>query len=54
MLPEGVLRPGGRVEGLVAFERMPDDVPRAALHLLLVDATTGAVFGRLEAPVALR
>ena len=31
MLPDGVLLPGGRVVGLVAFERMPDDVPRATL-----------------------
>lgn len=58
-LPEGVLLPGGQVEGLVYFERVPDDLdsllgsePEPHLELVydLVDARTDERFGRLRIP----
>lgn len=39
-LPEGVVRPGGRVEGFVYFERVPDDVERLVFSATLQDANS--------------
>lgn len=58
-LPEGVLEPGGYVEGLVYFERVPDDLdslfsstpqPHIELVLDLVDASDHTALGRLRIP----
>lgn len=48
-IPEGVIMPGGSVQGYVYFERVdPDDANMATLQYTLVDAKTGEAFGDVE------
>jgi hypothetical protein len=49
-LPEGVLRPGGRVSGFVYFQNVPDPIDRVVFKADLVDAETGEQFGTIEIP----
>ena len=49
-LPEGVLEPGGRVEGWVYFEKVPEELPRVVLRTDLENARTGRTFGELRVP----
>lgn len=49
-LPEGVLEPGGRVEGWIYFERLPDEVRQAQLRVDLDDARTGRTLNEVRVP----
>lgn len=50
VLPEGVLDPGGRVEGFLYFERVDPDLPRVRFRADLVSARDGDVFGEISIP----
>jgi hypothetical protein len=50
VLPEGVLDPGGRVEGFLYFERVDPDTPRVRFRADLVNANTGEEFGEVSIP----
>ncbi len=50
-LPEGVLEPGGHVEGWVYFQRATDRADRLALTWTLVDARTGQPLGQAAVPL---
>lgn len=50
-MPEGVIDPGGRLEGFVYFEHVEDPKSkRVDLQIDLIDADSGARFGRVEVP----
>lgn len=49
-LPEGVLRPGGRVQGFVYFPGVGDDIERVSLRADLMNANTGAMVTTLAIP----
>lgn len=52
-LPEGILDPGGRLEGFLYF---PDQPRGTALDLLasLTDASSGQVFGTIAIPFTVK
>lgn len=50
VLPEGVLEPGGRVEGFLYFEHVAPDAPRVRFRADLTNAETGEVFGEVSIP----
>jgi hypothetical protein len=50
VLPEGVLEPGGRVEGFLYFERVDPQAPRVRFRADLTSADTGEVFGEVSIP----
>jgi hypothetical protein len=49
-LPEGVLEPGGMVEGFIYFQGLPGDEQRAVLEVALADARSGEALGRATLP----
>lgn len=49
-LPEGVVRPGGTVEGFLYFRRLPSDAGRATLDATLVNAKSRATIAALALP----
>ncbi len=49
-LPEGVLEAGGRVSGIVYFEKVRADADRVELRARLVDADTGRIVGIVSLP----
>lgn len=51
-LPEGVLEPGGRLEGFLYFEKLPAELSneRVRFHADFVDAATGERFAALHIP----
>lgn len=50
-LPEGVIRPGGRVDGFLYFEHVdPEQVERVVFRADLVDPRTGVEIGDVEIP----
>lgn len=49
-LPEGVLIPGGSVEGLLYFEDYPGQRQLVTFHFDVVNANTNARMGRIEIP----
>ena len=53
-LPEGVLQPGGKMEGFVYFEELDNDVTRVILTTDLIDASTRSRFGHIEVPFRAR
>lgn len=50
VLPEGVLEPGGRVEGFLYFEHVDPEAPRVRFRADLTNADTGEVFGEISIP----
>jgi hypothetical protein len=50
VLPEGVLDPGGRVEGFLYFQRVDADLPRVRFRADLVSANDSDVFGEISIP----
>lgn len=51
VLPEGVIAPGGHVEGVLFFEHVPDDATSLRLEASFPDARSDEVIARLEVPV---
>ena len=49
-IPEGVIRPGGRVEGTLWFEKLDQADSTLMFTMDLVDASTGEEFGTIEVP----
>lgn len=49
-LPEGVLEPGGRLEGFVYFEEVDPDLERVRFRADLVDPRDGTRFGEISIP----
>lgn len=49
-MPEGVVRPGGWIEGWVYFENVPDDVQMVTLRADIVDAMSGNEIGEIRIP----
>ena len=49
-LPEGVIEPGQSAAGFIYFEDIDQDETRARLEMDLVNAGTGAPFGRIQIP----
>ena len=49
-IPEGVLNPGGSVEGYVYFQRVPDKTPAVELQVNLMDARSHTQFGTIRVP----
>jgi hypothetical protein len=49
-IPEGVLRPGGRISGFFFFEKVDPDLDRVLFRADLADAQTGQVFGSVSFP----
>jgi hypothetical protein len=49
-IPEGVIRPGGRVEGTLWFENIDQADSTLAFTMDLVDASTGEEFGTIQVP----
>jgi len=49
-LPEGVIDPGGYVEGYLFFEKVSDDAERVTFQYELTDPTSGQSFGALSIP----
>lgn len=49
-LPEGILRPGGRVEGYLYFENVPEKTKQVQLRTTLVNAETEQVMDRVSIP----
>lgn len=49
-LPEGVIDPGGEVEGFIYFEPVPADLDRVSFQVDLVDGDTGDQFAEAEIP----
>jgi hypothetical protein len=49
-IPEGVLNPGGSVNGYLYFQRVPKDAPAVQLEATLVDANTHQGFGTIRIP----
>lgn len=52
-IPEGVVRPGGRVEGMLWFEAVEGADSTLTFTADLVNAQTGMEFGRITVPIAL-
>ncbi len=52
-IPEGVIQPGGHIDGYVYFERVPEDAGSAQLVASL-RTDKGAVLGRFEVPFVVR
>lgn len=50
-LPEGVVRPGGRVDGFLYFRQLTPEGGRAVFRADLVDADTGEQFAVAEIPL---
>ena len=48
-LPEGIIDPGGRVEGFLFFEELPRSAKPAMLRYELVNVQTGESIGTLQA-----
>lgn len=53
-MPEGVVEHEGRVEGFVYFQPVGRRESSVRFQLRLADASTGQVFGQLDAPLAVR
>lgn len=49
-LPEGVVEPGGSVEGFLYFQRLREDATEATFTLRLVDAESGESLGEVAIP----
>ena len=49
-LPEGVIDPGGQVEGFLYFEKVDVEEPRVRLRADLVNARDGDIFGTITIP----
>ena len=49
-LPEGILIPGGYVEGFLYFEEVKRSAKPVMLHFDLVDPRTGEALGKIEVP----
>jgi hypothetical protein len=49
-LPEGILQPGGRLDGYLYYQKLPEGVQRAELRAEIVDASTGQVMETLRIP----
>lgn len=52
-IPEGVVRPGGRIEGMLWFEAIEGADSTLTFTADLVNAQTGMEFGRITVPLAL-
>lgn len=52
-IPEGVIRPGGRVEGMLWFDAMEGDPASVTFTADLVNARTGQQFGEITVPIDL-
>lgn len=50
-LPEGVLSPGGKVEGFVYFQKVDPDTARVQFRMDLLNAARGGVMGVAEIPL---
>jgi hypothetical protein len=53
VLPEGVVEPGGFVEGVLFFEHVPEDARGLTLRAVLKNPDTDQVFARMEMPLVL-
>lgn len=53
-VPEGVLLPGGELEGFLYFEEVGTQVPRVTFRMDLVHARTGALLGTVDIPFLVR
>ena len=53
-LPEGVLQPGGHLQGYAYFQHVNADEPGVTLRLDLVDAVNGETFGSIVIPFAVK
>jgi hypothetical protein len=49
-IPEGILQPGGHLEGQLYFEKVDVGVPRVVFRADLVNAQTGRQFGEIRIP----
>jgi len=49
-LPEGILQPGGRLDGLMYFQNVPSRARRVVLREEVVNASTGQMIDTLELP----
>jgi hypothetical protein len=49
-LPEGVIGPGGYVEGYLYFQEVPSEVPRVSFRMDVLNAGQGAEMGTIEIP----
>ena len=49
-IPEGVLNPGGEVDGYLYFQRVPSMTPSLEFNATLVDAKTHQQFGHIRIP----
>lgn len=53
-IPEGVLLPGGELEGFLYFEEVGTEVPRVSFRMDLVNARNAALLGTIEIPFVVR
>ncbi|MGH9559639.1 MAG: hypothetical protein ACRD30_10400 [Bryobacteraceae bacterium] len=51
-IPEGVVNPGGHVEGYLYFQKIPKDTQNLIFIARLNDARTHAEFGTIRIPFA--
>lgn len=49
-LPEGMVEPGGHVEGFLYFQDVNPGTDRVSFQVDLIDAATGTPFGQVEIP----
>jgi len=49
-LPEGILQPGGRLDGFMYFQNVPSNAQRVVLREEVVNASTGQMLDTLELP----
>jgi len=50
-LPEGVIRTGGYVDGMIYFEHVPADEENVTLHAELRDPATGVIVATFDVPL---
>jgi hypothetical protein len=50
-LPDGVIKPGGRVSGFLYFQEVDDKLPRVRFEYDLVNASNGNIFGTITIPL---
>lgn len=53
-LPEGVVYPGGRLQGWVFFEKVPETADIAVLHTRFHDSDTGRKFVGMQIPLDMK
>lgn len=53
-LPDGVIKPGGRVSGFLYFQEVNEDLPTVRFEYELVNASNGNIFGTVTIPFVVK